>query len=96
MSLLALGLCVTFLVGWHIPFLRRFFAVAIPPDPLVLVTILIFTLAWAATLLLIWKQRWYERFLLGRNVVAPAAPQPARPKVIPGIPKRHRPDHRRS
>ncbi len=96
MSLLALGLFITFLIGWHISFLRRFFAVAIPPDPLVLVTILIFTLVWAVTLLLIWKQRWYERFLLGRNVVAPAAPRPAQPKIILGLRRRHQPDHRRS
>ena len=97
MSLLALGLFLTFLAGWNIPFLRRFFAVAIPPDPLVLATILIFTLAWATVLLLIWKRRWYERFLLGRNLVAPAAPSVVPPKAAPGLGRpRHQPDHRRS
>lgn len=94
MTVLALGLFVIFVLGWNITLLRRFFAVAIPPDLAVLATILAFTAVWAATLLLLWKQRWFERFLLGRNVVPPAAPtsvEPAAadaPRVRPAQPAR--------
>jgi cation-transporting ATPase E len=71
MMWLALGLFVIFLIGWNIPFLRFFFSVILLPDMTVLALILAATLAWAVVLLFLWRQRIYERFVLGRNVSPP-------------------------
>jgi cation-transporting ATPase E len=71
MMWLALGLFVVFLIGWNIPFLRFFFSVILLPDMTVLALILAATLAWAVVLLFLWRQRIYERFVLGRNIAPP-------------------------
>jgi cation-transporting ATPase E len=69
---LAIGLFCVFLVGWNIPFLRFFFSIILLPDMAVLALIVLATLAWAVVLLFLWRQRVYERFVLGRNITPPA------------------------
>ncbi len=71
MMWLAIGLFIVFLIGWNIPLLRFFFSVILLPDMTVLALILVATLAWAAVLLFLWRQRIYERFVLGRNITPP-------------------------
>jgi len=71
MMWLAIGLFCVFLVGWNIPFLRFFFSIIVLPDMTVLALIVLATLAWAIVLLFLWRQRVYERFVLGRNITPP-------------------------
>lgn len=71
MMWLAIGLFFVFLGGWNIAFLRYFFSIVLLPDLTVLALIVLATLAWAIVLLFLWRQRVYERFVLGRNVTPP-------------------------
>jgi hypothetical protein len=42
----------------------------VPPRLDVFLYVLAFTLVWAVVLLVAWRQRWFERFVLGRQLVA--------------------------
>ena len=64
---LGITLFAIFVLGWNLPFLQRFFAIALRPDLFVLGFIVLFTLAWALTLMFVWRQRLYERWVLGRG-----------------------------
>jgi cation-transporting ATPase E len=72
---LVIGLFAVCLIGWNIDPLRRFFAMAISFDLQVLGLVLAITAVWALVLWFVWRQRLYERVVLGRNVVAPRQAQ---------------------
>jgi cation-transporting ATPase E len=68
---LVLSLFALCIVGWNIDPLRRFFAMAIQFEMEVLALVLAIALVWALVLWFVWRQRWFERFILGRHLVAP-------------------------
>ena len=57
---------------------------AIPLDLEVLGLVLAITAVWAFALWFVWRQRWFERMILGRNVVAPreTPAQPQQPDAL--------------
>jgi cation-transporting ATPase E len=72
---LVIGLFAVCLIGWNIDPLRRFFAMAISFDLQVLGLVLAITAVWAFVVWFVWRQRLYERVVLGRNVVVPRQAQ---------------------
>lgn len=83
--ILVISLFVVSMVGWNIDFLRRFFAIAIQPDLQILALVVAITAVWALVLWFVWRQRLYERVILGRKLVAPRqpAPEPNAPSSAP-------------
>jgi cation-transporting ATPase E len=98
---LVIGLFGVCMIGWNIDFLRRFFAMAIEPDIQVLMLVLVITAAWALALWFVWRQRWFERFVLGRNLVAPrnapGEPSSPQPQQVAADQRKgqHQPEHKR-